>query len=81
MEASEGHWFLGQLKMIYFQLFKKKKKEIKGGKGQMLCPRMFFGKRRTNERTGIKSCSEGELVSRKHACATREECGKDVSLG
>ena len=80
-EASEGHRLLGQLKMIRFPFSKKKINKIKGGKGQMLCPRVSSGKRRTNERTGIKSCSEGELVSRKRVCATREECGKDVSLG
>lgn len=35
------------------------------------------GKRRTNERTGIKSCNKGELVSLYY----KEECGKDASLG
>jgi len=47
----------------------------------MLYPRAFSGKTRKKERTGIKSCSEGELVGQKHVYATGEECGKDVSLG
>ena len=61
-----------------FSLFFLKKKR---GGGQMLYPRAFSGKTRKKERTGIKSCSEGELVGQKHVYATGEECGKDVSLG
>lgn len=61
-EASEGHQLLGELKMTCFPFFKKQIK-IKRGKGQLLHPRVFSVKRMTNERAGVESCSEGELVS------------------
>lgn len=71
MEVSKEHHLLGHLKMIYFP-FKKKKRW--GWKGQMLCPRVFSGKRRTNERTGIKSCNKGELVSLCYRGGVWERC-------
>lgn len=40
----------------------------------MLCPRVSSGKRRTNERTGIKSCNKGELVSLCYKGGVWERC-------
>lgn len=47
----------------------------------MLCPRVFSGKRRTNERTGIKVVVRESLSVESMSVLQREECGKDVRLG
>lgn len=60
--GKQGATAFGPIENDIFSLFSFFFEKKKGGKDRCYVPE-FSGKRRTNERTGIKSCSEGELVS------------------